>query len=378
MRREYHTSRSRLTAVILTAVLAVALIASSSAAFAADFYYGDVNPGPLGKLAAPKVTAKTTGRTSIQLKWKPVKGAKGYAIYRSEGLFNRNFKRVKTIKNGNTSSFKDAKCSRDTLYEYEVFAYKYQNGRKVYSQADRFTANSGVVQPSVSPWPYSTEEMGVNVRSSGADRIVIYRSDTEDGTYSKVADYDLEDYYWVDQNVIFAGTYYYKAKAYKKINGKTYASQWSDAASASVRDPHLDIAVEDLNRQEAKADVFIYKLTSKATNFPATIYRSGENEFEKFDYTYRGEKTVGGSHWTSEVKVTLDSYSLDGKNYQKMPESLLLQPGTDIWLKFTAADPVTYYKDGRISLDIGYNGYRVDAGAIALSTTRAPYFSYDY
>lgn len=40
-------------------------------------YRGDVNPDPMGKLTAPKVTAKTAGRTSIQLKWKAVKGAKG-------------------------------------------------------------------------------------------------------------------------------------------------------------------------------------------------------------------------------------------------------------------------------------------------------------
>ncbi len=378
MGRERYKRDLKHLAVMLAAALIVTLLTGSSTAFAADYYYGDVQPGPLGKLAAPKVTAKTVGRTSIQLKWKAVKGAKGYVVYRSEGLFNRNFKRVKTIKDGKTTSFKDAKCKRDTLYEYEVFAYKYQNGRRVYSQSAQFTANSGVVKPVIGPWPYSIEAMEVYVRSEGADRIVIYRSDTEDGEYSKVADYDLQEYSWVDEDVVFAGTYYYKAKAYKKINGKVCASQWSGPAGASVYDPHLDIAAEDLNLQEMKTDTFVYKLTSKKTNFPATIYRSGESEFGPFDYSYRGEKTVGGSYWTSEVKVTLDSYSLDGIHYQKMPETLLLQPGTSVWLKFTSANPVTYYKDAYVGLDIGYNGYRVDAGAIALSTERPSYFSYDY
>ena len=365
---------------VLVLALALVLIAAAvpDAAFADASYRGDVNPGPMGKLTAPKVTAKTAGRTSIQLKWKAVKGAKGYVVYRSEGQFEKNFKKVKTIKNGTASGYKDTKCKRDTIYEYEVFAYKYQNGKRVYSQTGWVTANSGAVKPYVSVWPYSSEEIEIHILSSGADRIVLYRSDSEDGSYSKIAEYNEETSSFIDQDVAFAGTYYYKAKAYKKVNGKTYASQWSDVKSCSVYDPYLDISIDDLNQEGIQRDTFLYKLSSKDTNAPATIYRSGEDEFGFFEYFYRGEKTEGGSYWTSQTPVTLDSYSLDGISYQKMPDSIVLQPGASIYLKFQSEDPVTYYRDGTVTLDMAYNGYRVEAGAILLSTTDTPRFSYDY
>lgn len=86
------------TVLVLALALVLITAAVPDAAFAGASYRGDVNPGLMGKLTAPKVTAKTAGRTSIQLKWKAVKGAKGYVVYRSEGQFGKNFKKVKTIK----------------------------------------------------------------------------------------------------------------------------------------------------------------------------------------------------------------------------------------------------------------------------------------
>ncbi len=368
--------------MVLAAVLSMALALSGAgaAAFAGSaFYYGDVNPGPMGKIAAPKVTAETTGRTSVQLRWKPVKGAKGYVVYRSQGLFGGDFKKVKTVKDGGASGCRDTKCRKNTDYRYEIFAFKYQNGKRVYSQTASVTANSGVVKPYIGVYPFSVEAMDIYVRSTGADRIDIYRSDTQDGPFSKIGEAKSEDFSWVDENVEFAGTYYYKARAYKKINGKTCSSPWSETKGNTVYDPHLDISVEDLNKADVKTKTFLYKLTSKAANAPATIYRDGESEdYGKFDYYYDGEKIIGGSCWTSWVKVDLDSYSTDGIHYEKMPESIPLAPGDSVWLRFQAEDAVTYYNSGTVSLDIEYGKYRVDAGAIRFSPDGTSYFSYDY
>lgn len=165
---------------VLVLTLALVLITAASfptAPLRAHPIRGECKSRPYGKLTAPKVTAKTAGRTSIQLKWKAVKGAKGYVVYRSEGQFEKNFKKVKTIKNGTASGYKDTKCKRDTIYEYEVFAYKYQNGKRVYSQTGWVTANSGAVKPYVSVWPYSSEEVEIHYpqQRRGSDRSLSQR-----------------------------------------------------------------------------------------------------------------------------------------------------------------------------------------------------------
>lgn len=341
-------------------------------------YDGDINPGPRGQISAPKVKAETLGRSTIKLTWKAVKGAKGYVIYRSKDLFNTDFKRIKTIYGGGATSYRDGKCTKDSYYNYEVFAFKYSNGQKVYSQTASVNAASGVIKPSISASPYSLTEMGVYARSLGADKIAIYHSRTPDGEFEKRFEYASDEINWADSNVTFGETHYYKARAYKKINGKVYASQWSEAVSAEVYNPYLDIQVEDQNRVGQKTDTFVYRLTSDQYNFPATIFQTGKSEYGEYGYVYRGEKKTASSQWSSQVPVVLDSYSTDGVTFVKFDGTYLLKRGASVYLKFKAKDKVTYYADSMVDLDIGYGENRANAGCIWVSETGRNYYSYDY
>lgn len=368
----------RLKSMISVMVMAALLLSLSVAYGWSDEYYGDVNPGPRGTISAPKVKAETLGRTTIKLTWKPVKGAKGYVIYKSKDLFNTDFKKVKTLYGGTKSSYKDTKCVKDSYYNYEIFAFQYRNGQKVYSQTCSLNGASGVIKPYLAVYPFSITEVSLYAKSLLADRIAIYHSQTPDGQFEKIGEHAIDEYNMIDDRVAFGETHYYRARAYKKINGKTYASPWSEVSEIKVYSPYLDIKVEDFNQPGQKTDTFIYKLTSDQYNFPATIYQSGKLEEEEIGYSYHGERKTAFSQWISEVPVVLDSYSTDGVTYIKFDGTYLLKAGECVYLKFKACDKVTYRADSRVSLDISYNQYRVNAGCISVSESGKNYFSYDY
>ena len=81
----------------------------------------------------PKIvslTKKTKGKAT--LKWKKVKDATGYCVYRSTD--NKNYTRVKTIKSKNTVAYTDTGLKKGTAYYYMIRSYRTDaNGNRSYS-----------------------------------------------------------------------------------------------------------------------------------------------------------------------------------------------------------------------------------------------------
>jgi len=74
------------------------------------------------KLVSPVVTLKKAGSQDVKLTWKKVPGADGYQIYRSNSV-NGQFKLVKTIKKGDTLTWKDTSTVKGKKYCYKMRAY---------------------------------------------------------------------------------------------------------------------------------------------------------------------------------------------------------------------------------------------------------------
>ncbi len=71
---------------------------------------------------------------NIKLSWNRVKGADGYEIYGNRCNTKKwiyEYKKMKTIENGNKKSFIDRNCKKGTYYKYIVRAYKIIDGKKV-------------------------------------------------------------------------------------------------------------------------------------------------------------------------------------------------------------------------------------------------------
>ena len=86
----------------------------------------------------PSVTL-TAGAERITVKWKPVKGAKGYQIYRATSK-KGTYKRIKTIRKGSTLQYVNKKLKAGKKYYYKVRAYK-KSGQK--TKTGKFSSIKG-------------------------------------------------------------------------------------------------------------------------------------------------------------------------------------------------------------------------------------------
>lgn len=80
-----------------------------------------------------KLTSVKAGKKKITLRWKKVKDADGYVIYRSTKK-NKEFKKVKTIKKDSTVKWTNTKLKANKRYYYKVRAYKVVDGKNIYTQ----------------------------------------------------------------------------------------------------------------------------------------------------------------------------------------------------------------------------------------------------
>ncbi|MBQ3392741.1 MAG: hypothetical protein IJG52_04930 [Lachnospiraceae bacterium] len=178
--------------------------------------------------ATTAVKAANTA-SGVKLTWSKVgKGATGYKIYRGSTL-------IKTIANANTLTFTDTavKAKNGAKYTYKVMAYTKNVG---YSTLSKTVSIYRLVAPTVSP-----------VKNTAAGRMTV--------TYTKNAKatgYQIR----YSQNLNMSGaktvtvnaktlskviaatkgkTYYVQVRAYERVSGKNYYSDWSSKRSVKIK-----------------------------------------------------------------------------------------------------------------------------------------------
>lgn len=82
------------------------------------------------------VTATAQSKSSIKLRWNPVKNADGYYIYRSTSP-NSGFKKVATVKGKTKTTYTNKKLAKNKKYYYKVVAYrKSKNKNTIFLSSD--------------------------------------------------------------------------------------------------------------------------------------------------------------------------------------------------------------------------------------------------
>ena len=88
------------------------------------------------RVATPKlVSAKASGKSKIVFKWKAVKGASGYTVFRKEK--GGKWKNVAEVKGAKKTAFSDTKVITGTQYTYSVKAFKTTKGKKTFSSYNK-------------------------------------------------------------------------------------------------------------------------------------------------------------------------------------------------------------------------------------------------
>lgn len=200
--------------------------------------YGGASDAVAGKTAKrTKITSiVSTNEKTLTIKWNKITGAYGYRIKRSTDE-DGTYKVVKTIKSGNTTSYKDTSVKAGKTYYYTVETMVKTGDNICYSgdsaSMEGRTAKKAKIKYAVSN---GSNQIEVNWGAvSGAYGYRIKRSTSKNGTYKVVATLKgKNNTTYQDKKLKTAKTYYYKVETINKVNGKKGYSGDSAVVSAKT------------------------------------------------------------------------------------------------------------------------------------------------
>lgn len=200
------------------------------------------------QIAPPTSLSAYSTTEGIRLSWSSSSGANSYEIYRSDKE-NGTYSKVGTAS---YTSYTDTKVSYNMTYYYKVVAV---NGKNKSSMSKPTSYKYALTAPSyVNVYQQNSDTVRVYVSSvSLADGYELYRSTSQNGKYSKVDTSTSSTLF--DLNVTLGKQYYYKARAYKTVNNKTYYSAYSTVSSLTI-----SIAAPYFSSVSAAGDTQIYLL----------------------------------------------------------------------------------------------------------------------
>ena len=174
---------------------------------------------------------KRSGRTycSITLSWKRVPGAEGYEVYKSatkKGPYTK-------LKSSKKTKFKRTKLTTNKRCYYKVRAYKKVKGKTVYTKFSKVVrATPKLKTPGIS---VASSKTGITVswgKIKGATGYEVLRATSQNGEYKKVKSTSGTSF--TNSSVTTNKDYYYKVKAYRKVEGSKKYSK-SSAPKGGVK-----------------------------------------------------------------------------------------------------------------------------------------------
>lgn len=170
--------------------------------------------------------AARAGYSSIKLTWSPVSGASGYRIYQYDSKTG-TYKAKKYIEGRTSGSFVISGLKTGTKYYFKIRSYRTVDGVKKYSDlsSSRYAVPS-LSTPSIKKLTPGTKKVTVSWNKiSGANGYKLYRATSRSGSYKLVKTTSSTSF--TDRSLKKGKKYYYKLKAYRKVDGKLKYSSYS-------------------------------------------------------------------------------------------------------------------------------------------------------
>ena len=182
-----------------------------------------------GKTSAVKAAESTS---YLKLTWNKVSGATGYRVYQYDSK-TKSYKLLTSLKGKNSYTVKKLKSG--TVYNFAVKAYTKQSDGTVYwgsSVKVQFATKPAATDIALKSAAKKTAEISWN-KVSGASGYQIYYASSKDGDYKKLKSTTALSY---KKTGLKSGkTYYFKVRAYKKVDGKTVYGAFGKIKSVKVK-----------------------------------------------------------------------------------------------------------------------------------------------
>ncbi len=187
---------------------------------------------------APKATtgvkAKTQTTKTITLTWSATTGATGYRVYQyspSKGKYV-----VKASVKG-TTTYKVSSLKVGTTYKFKIKPYvKSEDGTVIWGSASSTLATA--TKPTTPKLKSVTTSSGKVTLTwdnvSGESGYQVYYSTSKSGTYEKMKSVSADTVKYTTSKLTAGKTYYFKVRAYVKVDGKVIYGDFSDIKSATI------------------------------------------------------------------------------------------------------------------------------------------------
>jgi len=193
-------------------------------------------------ISAPFGLDATAQQGNIKLVWQDTAtNETGFFVEKKEKEEGSMFTQIATLS-ANATTYGDADVTVGKTYVYRVRAFN-ALGNSAYSMEEEETAIDDPVDPEPEDAPATPEGLTATASEETEAKITltwkdvenedgykIYRSDTEDGTYSLVTEVAADVTTFTDQGILFDKTYFYKVEAFNSGGN----SEQSQVATAST------------------------------------------------------------------------------------------------------------------------------------------------
>lgn len=252
--------------------------------------------------------------TSITLKWKKTevannvanKTVSGYYVYRSTSK-SSGYKKIATISDGNTLTYKDKKLKVGKTYYYKIRPYRtYKSNPGVGPYSSVLTAKTlGKVGTVAGLKTSSKTVSSISLKWSSvatASGYQIYRSAKKSSGYSLLATVTKTKY---THKSLYSGTTgYYKVRAYRLEDGKKVYGSYSKVLTAKTagykvsKPTGLKVASKSSSKisikwkKVSKANgYFIYRSTSKSSGYKKIATLTSGKKVSYTDKKVKSKKT---------------------------------------------------------------------------------------
>ncbi|WP_394922347.1 hypothetical protein [uncultured Robinsoniella sp.] len=170
--------------------------------------------------------------TTNRLQWNQLAGISGYEI-----AFRKSGEKYGSPIDVKGTSFKHTGRSSGSIYYYRVRGYVLVNGQKVYgSYSDSIKLVTNPSRTAVTVKAGAKKATITWKKTAGASGYQVYRATSKSGKYKKVyTGKKSSAVKYVNSKLKSRKSYYYKVRAYKVVDGKTYYGSYSTIKKVTVK-----------------------------------------------------------------------------------------------------------------------------------------------
>ena len=191
----------------------------------------------IGNKKTSVTSVKSTAYNKLKVSWKVVPAAASYQVYRSTKK-DGDYQNIKTIDSVGTSSWTDSSVKTGKTYYYKIkVVVKTQNGNQTSGFSNVKSAKAVPAKATLKAKASNAKNVKLTwSKVKGANGYEIYRSNSKDGKYQKVKTISKGGTTsYKDGKLKKSTTYYYKIRAYRKVDRKKVYGSYSSVVSVKTK-----------------------------------------------------------------------------------------------------------------------------------------------